>query len=336
MAGRRTNLALLLLLAAALGTGFGSFAAGDGWAALVVGAHAAAGLGLLVLTPWKSAIVRRGLRRRHPGRGASVAFGTLVALALASGLAHATGLVRTIGPVTAMQVHVAAALASVPFGLWHIAKRSVRPRRTDLSRRTVIRTGALAMGSVAAYGALEGVIRAAGLPGRAARFTGSYRRGSGRPASMPVTQWLFDPIPDVDAGSWLLRIEVPGVPAREVPLEALDDMRQPLEATLDCTGGWFATQRWEGVPLDRLLPAAADGRSVEVRSLTGYARRYPLRDASRLWLATRSAGEPLSAGHGFPARIVAPGRRGFWWVKWVVSMRVSDVPWWWQPPFPIQ
>jgi DMSO/TMAO reductase YedYZ molybdopterin-dependent catalytic subunit len=52
-------------------------------------------------------------------------------------------------------------------------------------------------------------------------------------------------------------------------------------------------------------------------------------------LATRVAGEQLSAGHGFPLRLVAPGRRGFWWVKWVERVQVDETPWWWQPPFPI-
>ena len=51
--------------------------------------------------------------------------------------------------------------------------------------------------------------------------------------------------------------------------------------------------------------------------------------------ATRLAGRPLGAGHGFPARLVAPGRRGFWWVKWVTSIEVDPAPWWRQPPFPL-
>jgi DMSO/TMAO reductase YedYZ molybdopterin-dependent catalytic subunit len=46
-------------------------------------------------------------------------------------------------------------------------------------------------------------------------------------------------------------------------------------------------------------------------------------------------GRPLSVGHGFPARLVAPGRRGFWWVKWVSEIDVDDSPWWWQPPLPL-
>ncbi|NUR17262.1 MAG: molybdopterin-dependent oxidoreductase, partial [Dermatophilaceae bacterium] len=44
----------------------------------------------------------------------------------------------------------------------------------------------------------------------------------------------------------------------------------------------------------------------------------------------------LSAGHGGPVRLVAPGRRGFWWVKWVDRVGVDDRPSWSQPPFPLQ
>ena len=43
----------------------------------------------------------------------------------------------------------------------------------------------------------------------------------------------------------------------------------------------------------------------------------------------------LSPGHGFPLRLVAPGRRGFWWVKWVERIETSATPWWWQSPFPL-
>jgi DMSO/TMAO reductase YedYZ molybdopterin-dependent catalytic subunit len=53
-------------------------------------------------------------------------------------------------------------------------------------------------------------------------------------------------------------------------------------------------------------------------------------------LATRIGGEPLRDGHGAPARLVVPGRRGFWWVKWVERIELSDTPDWAQPPFPLQ
>lgn len=332
--GRGTNLALLALLAVALATGGLAFALGTALVRVPVVAHGAAGLGLLLLVPWKSAIVRRGLRRWRPGSWASLAFTLVLGVCLAAGVGHATGLLRSLGGVTAMQVHVGAALASVPLGLWHVAARRVRPRRTDLSRRRLLRAGLLAAGSLAAYTALAGLVTVAGLPGRARRFTGSFEVGSFRPREMPVVQWLDDPVPAVDPSAWELRVLVRGAEVGRVGLGELEARREPVLATLDCTGGWFARQRWEGVRLSSVL-GSLSGRSVTVRSVTGYWRRFPLADVDRLWLATRVGGEPLSAGHGFPARLVAPGRRGFWWVKWVREVEVSDLPWWWQPPYPL-
>jgi hypothetical protein len=40
-------------------------------------------------------------------------------------------------------------------------------------------------------------------------------------------------------------------------------------------------------------------------------------------------------GHGAPVRLLAPGRRGPWWVKWVRSVDLVDRPWWLQLPFPL-
>jgi DMSO/TMAO reductase YedYZ molybdopterin-dependent catalytic subunit len=335
MAGRRTNLALLALLAAALATGGLAYAIGTGWSRWAVVAHGTAGLGILVLTPWKSVIARRGLRRGRPGSWSSLFFAVLVTVALIAGIAHGTGLLRSAAGVTAMQIHVGAALVSVPFAFWHLFTRPVRPRRSDLSRRAFLRSAALGAASLGAYGALAGLVWVTRLPGRARRFTGSYETGSFRPEAMPVTQWLNDPVPEVDGSSWSVSIRQAGRELRRLSLDELDQRREGVQATIDCTGGWFATQAWEGVRMAALLPADVQGRSVEVRSVTGYARRYPLRDAGNLWLATRVGSAPLSAGHGYPARVVAPGRRGFWWVKWVASVDVTDAPWWLQPPFPL-
>jgi hypothetical protein len=332
--GRRTNLALLAVFAVALATGAGSFATGASAGRWVIWAHGIAGLGVLVLAPWKTRIARRGVARRRPGLPASLALAVLVVVAVVAGLAHSTGALRSIGALTAMQVHVGVALVAVPLVVWHVIARPARPRPTDLSRRTLLRTGAFIGISTTAYVATEGLVRTTGLPGGDRRFTGSFETGSFEPEAMPVTQWLNDAVPAIDPDVWRL---VVATKSGERSYDHGDVMRSDVvvPATLDCTGGWFAQQRWEGVWLSDLLGDEDGGRSVLVRSVTGYRRRFPASDAERLLLASRVGGTPLSPGHGFPLRLVAPGRRGFWWVKWIDRIEVDDAPWWWQPTFPL-
>lgn len=331
MAGRRTNLALLLLLFGAFVSGGLAYAIGTNDVnAVVVAMHAGIGLGLLVLVPWKSVIARRGLRRDRSGNSLSVAFFVLIALSLISGVAHATGIALMFGPVTSMQLHVGSAVLAGPLAIWHVRARPVRLHRTDLTRRNVLKFGMLAGASAAAYVGVEAVTRLARLPGRRRRGTGSYESGSHSPHNMPVTQWLDDRVPSIDPDGWTLRVGDTVWTYDE--LRSFDDH---ILTILDCTGGWWAEQEWAGARLDRLVTPSAGTRSVVVTSATGYARRFPIRDVSRLLLATRVEGEALSAGHGFPARLVAPGRRGFWWVKWVVRIDISDQPWWLQSPFPL-
>ena len=70
--------------------------------------------------------------------------------------------------------------------------------------------------------------------------------------------------------------------------------------------------------MDVLLEKAGvrDGaKSLLIRSSTGYARRFPLEESSNLLLANYVEDETLLDGHGFPVRLVAPGHRGYGWVK---------------------
>jgi hypothetical protein len=334
MAGRRTNLALLGLLAGAVVTGLIAYGIGTGWGRAVVIAHGALGIAIVLLAPWKSVVARRGLRRRRPGSWASVAFTVLVGVAILFGVLHSTGLAVEIGPVSSMQIHVGTAIASLPLAAWHVLARRVRMRRTDMARRNLLRAGALLGGAGLAYGVVEGLVRLTSLPGGERRFTGSFERGSFRPQAMPVTQWFDDSVPSVDPGAWRLIVATPDG-ERTWTLEELSAFADRVRATIDCTGGWYAQQDWEGVWLSRLIGEPGEARSIHVRSVTGYPRRFPVGDLAELFLATRTGGRPLDPGHGFPARIVAPGRRGFWWVKWVERIELSPVPWWAQWPFPV-
>ena len=102
---------------------------------------------------------------------------------------------------------------------------------------------------------------------------------------------------------------------------------------MDCTSGWYAEQDWTGVPVSSPFRSTATARSLPGHSATGYWIRLPV----PTWIACcspRARAARHSADHGFPPRLVAPGRRGYWWVKWVERIELESTPSWWQPPFP--
>ena len=333
---RRTNLALLVLLAGAFASGWVAFGVEGSRPSWVVGVvHATVGFGIVVLAPWKTVIVRRGLRggRRH---GFAVVFAVVVAVSLVTGVVHATFGPLEVAGITVLAVHVGSAVAAVPLAVGHVVRRPQRPRASDLSRRTVVRAIGVGGGAALLYGAVESVTSLTGLPGARRRATGSYQVGSGVPSAMPITQWFTDDVPRIDVDDYELLVSRHDEPTLRVSYgELLAMTGATTAAVLDCTGGWWSEQTWRGVRLDALL-GTPDHGSIAVRSVTGYTRRFPLEDAGALLLATHVGGVRLSGGHGAPVRLVAPGRRGFWWVKWVEQVSVDPSPWWWQPPFPLQ
>jgi DMSO/TMAO reductase YedYZ molybdopterin-dependent catalytic subunit len=321
------------MLLFAFGTGVATVAIGSPDEAWVAIGHGICGMAVVLLIPWKSRVVRGGLRRARLSRWLSLLLAVLALFTLIAGLGYATGLVRSIAGKPGLWVHIAVALALVPLLLWHIWARGIRPRRTDLSRRTLLRAGVVAAGAVALYAAAESAITGLGLPGARRRFTGSYETASFRPEAMPSTSWLLDAVPTVDPDRWRLSIN-DGQGRRELTLAQLTAYGTQVRATLDCTSGWYSHQDWTGVPLRTLIYRNGNAQSVYAHSVTGYWVRFPIRDLDRLLLATQMGGAPLSADHGFPVRLVAPGRRGYWWVKWVDRIELQTTPSWWQPLFP--
>ena len=88
-------------------------------------------------------------------------------------------------------------------------------------------------------------------------------------------------------------------------------------------------QRWKGIRIDHLLDQVTlhpDARYVSFISVTSYRWSLPLGEAHTALLATHIDEEPLSHEHGFPLRLVAPGHRGFEWVKWITRVEVLSEP----------
>ena len=326
-AGRRTNLALLVVLIGAALTGGLAFAAGTPIPARVATlVHGLFGLAVVLLVPWKSVIVRRAPDRRP----ASVALVALIAVCIISGLIEVFGGYGVMWRLSPMQLHVGSAVLAAPLLGWHLVHhRRQRLQRRDLSRRTLLRTGVLAVGVAATYGSLEGIGRLAGSASASRIATGSHYLS---PDAVPATMWLFDRVPALPAD---YRIHLAG---KEMTVSDLASRSTTLAARLDCTSGWYTDAEWTAVRVAELLSAEeiAAAASIEVVSRTGYRRRFPADEAGSLWLATAYQGVPLLPAFGAPVRLVAPQRRGFWWVKWVASVELSDLPGWSQSPFPLQ
>jgi DMSO/TMAO reductase YedYZ molybdopterin-dependent catalytic subunit len=128
---------------------------------------------------------------------------------------------------------------------------------------------------------------------------------------------------------WRLRVDGPR--PYELTLEELRAMRQHSAVLpIACVEGWSKSAHWTGVRITDLLDRAGAPRAARVRVTSlqrhgGYAvtemgSSYA-RDPLTL-LALRLNGEPLSADHGFPARVIAPNRPGVLQTKWVARLEV--------------
>ena len=317
---RRVDLWLLgSALLASFVTGVLGLWVSDRRAHLVVWAHGATGIAVILLVWSKLDVIRRGLRRRRPHVVLSLVAAVCAVGLLGFGVAHSLG-VRDVGPLTAQGWHITFALILVPLLLVHLLRRPIALRRGDLTRGALLRLAVLSTAAVAAKFAFEGLLA-----------TPRATTGSLEQAEPAPTVWVNDSVQRISPVAW--RLDVGG---RRLGLDDLARLPQhEWLCTLDCTSGWYARNRWGGVRVSDLPLVAPPGTtSIEVRSATGYTRRFDPAAAAGLMIATHLDGVPLDADHGAPARLVAPGRRGFWWVKWVTAVQPSTTPPWWQPPFP--
>jgi DMSO/TMAO reductase YedYZ molybdopterin-dependent catalytic subunit len=136
--------------------------------------------------------------------------------------------------------------------------------------------------------------------------------------------------PEIDIAEW--QLEVAGLVDTPLVLtyEDIMSMSSVTQVTyLYCMPGYEGTGEWTGVPLKYVLEKAgyADATvSVIFHAADEYTSSIPLETAllDDTLLAYEMNGVVLPEEHGYPLRLVVPGKVGYKWVKWIVKIELVD------------
>jgi DMSO/TMAO reductase YedYZ molybdopterin-dependent catalytic subunit len=141
-------------------------------------------------------------------------------------------------------------------------------------------------------------------------------------------------VPDVDLSRW--QLEVLGLVERPVAFTWEEFQQLPrvqVFADFHCVTRWSKLGNlWEGVSARELVQRAGgvkpEAAFVVAHSYDdGYTTNMPLADflAEDVLLADRHDGEPLTAEHGGPLRLVVPRRYAWKSAKWLRALEVVAV-----------
>jgi DMSO/TMAO reductase YedYZ molybdopterin-dependent catalytic subunit len=130
------------------------------------------------------------------------------------------------------------------------------------------------------------------------------------------------------------RLKVGGLVDKPLSLTYDEVLARPAESrvvTAHCVEGWHVKVLWEGVSLAALIDAAGakpSANTVIFRSADGYATSVPLAyiRQKNILLAYRMNGLTLPKERGFPFEVVAEGKWGYKWARWIAAIELSDDP----------
>ena len=136
--------------------------------------------------------------------------------------------------------------------------------------------------------------------------------------------------PIIDVHTWTLKI----IGLVDTPLEVTyeDILSYPSRTQITrlyCMPGFEGIGKWTGVPVKTLIEEA--GYSPETVHVVfyapdGFSSSIPLEKALQedTILAYKMNDVTLPQPHGFPLRLVVPGKVGYKWVKWIVKIELVD------------
>ncbi len=166
---------------------------------------------------------------------------------------------------------------------------------------------------------------------REKQMKGAGRRPPGQSLTLKWPVLHYGAVPGFDPARWDLRLY--GEVAEPVRFLWKEFQRLPrFSQTSDfhCVTRWSRfDNRWEGVAFRELLkraPPTPKAAFVLIHAEQGYTANLPLTDLDRdnVLLATHHDGQPLTADHGYPLRLIVPHLYAWKSVKWVRSFEFLE------------
>jgi len=141
--------------------------------------------------------------------------------------------------------------------------------------------------------------------------------------------------PEIDMDRWSLKIR--GLIENPLELSYSDILDMPQSsvlATLETIsnpqgGNLIGNAVWTGVPFDYILEQVVpeeDAQEVVFYCDDGYSTSLTIDEAlgEGVMLAYKMNGKDLTVEHGFPVRMVVPGKYGMKWPKWINFVELVD------------
>ena len=165
-----------------------------------------------------------------------------------------------------------------------------------------------------------------------------YSKDTGREQRLPPDQALTDKWPvlqfgevyDIDSANWTLTVF--GLVETERRLTFADFCALPrikVHSDIHCVTGWTRLDnRWEGVgtvAIRDLVSIRPEARFVVVHGAGGFTTNLTLDDffSPDVLFAMKHDGHQLTAGHGYPVRLVVPLLYFWKSTKWVTGVEFT-------------
>lgn len=201
----------------------------------------------------------------------------------------------------------------------------------DGRRQRVARRGFIAGVTAATAGVVALTVGQSSAVGEPFNVFGPRKRHLGQ-NGLPVnrTARAAGVLATATAADWALTVAGPSVSRTFSRAELIALGQTEARLPIACVEGWSQMATWKGVRMRDLLAAVQVAPDVHVR-VTSLERHGGYRimemgpeytaDPTTL-IALELNGEKLDLEHGFPARIIAPGRPGVLQTKWIERIEV--------------